>query len=95
MPDYEEQDYCDLDPTKLCDNCCRCIESNRDYEEFDIELTHRIEDIQDMLEADDMLLLNDDEIWDNDPGQSGGVSPIDIDPMLAAEWERRLKEEGL
>lgn len=21
-----ENDYCDLEPRKLCDNCCRCID---------------------------------------------------------------------
>ena len=29
-----ELDYCDLDPTKICDNCCKCIDSGKDYEDF-------------------------------------------------------------
>lgn len=27
----EENDYCDLDPNKICDNCCKCIESDKNY----------------------------------------------------------------
>ena len=27
----EANDYCDLDNTKICDNCCKCIESNVNY----------------------------------------------------------------
>ena len=37
-----ELDYCDLDPTKICDNCCKCIDSGKDYEDFQIELTDSI-----------------------------------------------------
>ena len=33
-----ELDYCDLDPTKICDNCCKCIDSGKDYEDFQIDL---------------------------------------------------------
>lgn len=26
-----ECDICDLDPNKICDNCCQCIEVNSDF----------------------------------------------------------------
>lgn len=26
-----EDDYCDLDPNKICDNCCKCIETDKNY----------------------------------------------------------------
>ena len=26
-----EDDYCDLDRTKICDNCCKCIEIDKNY----------------------------------------------------------------
>ncbi len=27
-----EDDYCDLDPSKICDNCCKCLElDEREY----------------------------------------------------------------
>ena len=29
--DVLEDDYCDLDPTKICDNCCKCIDSDKNY----------------------------------------------------------------
>lgn len=27
----ECDDYCDLDPNKICDNCCKCIETDKNY----------------------------------------------------------------
>ena len=29
-----ECETCDLDPNKVCDNCGKCIEDNRDYAEI-------------------------------------------------------------
>lgn len=26
-----ECDICDLDPTKVCDNCMKCVNDNKDY----------------------------------------------------------------
>lgn len=26
-----EDDFCDLEPNKICDNCCKCIEENKNY----------------------------------------------------------------
>lgn len=26
-----EDDFCDLDPTKICDNCGKCIEPDKNY----------------------------------------------------------------
>ena len=35
--DGEDDDHCDLDPSKICDNCFRCLDSNLpDYEEIKI-----------------------------------------------------------
>lgn len=27
----QEDDFCDLDPNKICDNCCKCIETDKNY----------------------------------------------------------------
>lgn len=32
-----ECNMCDLDPEKICDNCGKCIEVDRDYAEIEIE----------------------------------------------------------
>ncbi len=32
-----ECDFCDLNPLKVCDNCGKCIETNKDYEEIKID----------------------------------------------------------
>ncbi|WP_434512479.1 hypothetical protein [Desulfitobacterium sp. AusDCA] len=30
-------DRCELDPTKICDNCCKCIDSTADYRGIEID----------------------------------------------------------
>lgn len=36
--DCGECDRCDLDPEKICDNCCRCLEeTTTDYAEIKID----------------------------------------------------------
>lgn len=98
MP-HNDMDYCDLDPTKICDNCCKCIDTGRDYEEFQLEeLTHRISEIdelnadvyeEDEVEVDfDLYGVEDEEGYSVDPSN---VPPMDIDPELLLEWERKLK----
>lgn len=32
-----ECDYCDLNPIKLCDNCGKCLEADKDYREIKID----------------------------------------------------------
>lgn len=73
-----DNDYCDLDPTKICDNCCKCIEKkDADYRgvkaEFD-ESTMRVY----YAEEEDALLAD--------------LPPMDIDPALVAEWEQKLRD---
>lgn len=31
IDDSTEDDFCDLDPNKICDNCCKCIETDKNY----------------------------------------------------------------
>lgn len=83
----DDMDYCDLDPTKRCDNCCRCIDSGKDYDEYNIELTDNVEELDDMT-----FVSMQDELFDEDIGQSGAIAPLWIDPKLKAEWERKLRE---
>lgn len=32
-----ECDMCDLDSSKICDNCCKCIDTHSDYKTIDID----------------------------------------------------------
>jgi len=32
-----ECNYCDLDPNKICDNCCKCISDDMDYKAIKID----------------------------------------------------------
>ncbi len=36
-PENNEDLYCELDPTKICDNCFRCLESEADYATVEID----------------------------------------------------------
>ncbi len=76
-----DNDYCDLDPKKICDNCCKCIEKkDADYRgvkaEFD-ESTMRVY----YAEEEDAMLAD--------------LPPMDIDPDLVEEWEKKLREAEL
>ena len=35
--DCGECDRCDLDPTKVCDNCMKCVMGDQDYRAIEIE----------------------------------------------------------
>jgi len=48
-----ECDICDLDSNKLCDNCCKCIDSDTDYKTIDID--EIIEDNESSISEADKL----------------------------------------
>ena len=77
--DIPENDYCDLDPTKICDNCCKCIEDPRDD----------FRSVAVKYDADSMGIMyseSDEETPDI------FVPEITISPELLNEWEARLRE---
>lgn len=47
-----ECDKCDLDPNKICDNCCTCIEKAADYNSVEIDEIIEDEDIE--LDIEDL-----------------------------------------
>ena len=87
MAERNEMDYCDLDPTKLCDNCCRCIESGNEYEEFQIELTDTVSTLDELAELPFDFDFGDEE-GDEYSFDPTNVAPLEIDPVLMAEWEK-------
>lgn len=71
-----EDDFCDLEPGKICDNCCRCIDDpEAEYKavlaDFDI--------LADEYVLDEVGVLNEP------------LERPDIDPALLAEWEEKLR----
>lgn len=90
MAERNEMDYCDLDPTKLCDNCCRCIESGNEYEEFQIELTDTVSTLDELAELPFDFDFGDEE-EDEYSFDPTNVAPLEIDPVLMAEWEKKLR----
>lgn len=76
-----DNDICDLDPNKICDNCCKCIDMMSEGEDADYSVV--------MASFD---LLSEDFVLD----ESGEENEIDIfhdeiDPELFAQWEAKLQ----
>ena len=72
-----ENDYCDLEPGKICDNCCRCIDEPR--KEYNTVLA-------------DFELLEEDYVLDDVNVLNEPLERPDIDPALLAEWEEKLRK---
>ena len=71
-----ENDYCDLEPGKLCDNCCRCIDEPG--REFNTVLA-------------EFELLSEDYVLDDINVLNEPLERPNIDPALLAEWEEKLR----
>ena len=71
-----ENDFCDLEPGKICDNCCRCIDTTEP--DFDRVLN-------------EMELLAEDYVPDEVSVLNKPLWKPDIDPALLAEWEEKLR----
>ena len=54
--EYDGLDYCDLTPGKICDNCCQCLELDRDYNKIEARLvrTDRIDDLSGLYGSAEM-----------------------------------------
>ena len=72
-----ENDYCDLEPGKICDNCCRCIDEPG--KEYNTVLA-------------DLELLEEDYVLDDVNVLNEPLERPDIDPALLAEWEEKLRK---
>lgn len=81
--DLVENDLCDLDPGKICDNCCKCLEKN-DADYMDISAS---------LDLESMRVYYADADEPDDFAED--LPPLDIDPKLLAEWEEKLRQMEL
>lgn len=70
--DCGECNICDLDPNKICDNCCKCIDKEADFKSIEIdeivEDESMVRDLEDDLEdwkyEDDYIVDYTDENGD-------------------------------
>ena len=80
-----DSDFCDLEPGKICDNCCRCLDMDRDYNEVEVSLlrTDAVVSIGDWEDEGDEYGFGS---WE-DPAEPehDEIEPIQIDPALMAE----------
>ncbi len=102
-----DDDYCTLNPTKICDNCCRCLAPEEAYRVIHADM--RIEDmpaqeVEPFMEEESLeelpeeymqmtdIPLDEDE-YDEDEFEFGkNLPPLEIDPALLAEWEAKLAD---
>ena len=60
-----ECNLCDLDKSKICDNCCKCIDKDVDYYRIDIDDIIMEEEWDEEKErVEDEEWLKDDKEWD-------------------------------
>jgi len=83
--DYES-DYCDLNPTKICDNCCRCLD--KDVMEAGISAIHG--DSQEI----EISLMRTDSIRES--GMDDALTEKDFSADLSSEfYDDTLQDDPL
>lgn len=70
--DCRECDICDLDPNKICDNCCVCIDNGADFKS--VEIDEIIEDENEVLDQEDLQSWKYDEDYIVDYTEETGKS---------------------
>lgn len=97
--DCGECNRCDIDPNKICDNCGKCLQRGSDefnsiiyrYPAEDESENERECECDHHENGEELNSADFDEFLD-EPIELDVPDPIQIDPELAAEWERRLAE---
>ncbi|MCE5234898.1 MAG: hypothetical protein ABFC62_05385 [Clostridiaceae bacterium] len=96
MKKRDENDICDLDPSKICDNCCKCLEQPEELTDVN---GYRViaadfcpeEEAESLSEPEQVpviaALFRDEEEEEEEIDELG---PLDIPPALMAEWEAKL-----
>ncbi len=96
MEDRLENDICDLDPNKICDNCCKCLEEPGELTD---ENGYRVIVAEFSTEdAEENALEREQEsaiaaLFQGDGGDEDEfdeLDPLNIPPELMAEWEAKL-----
>ncbi|MHB1391819.1 MAG: hypothetical protein ACYCYE_01860 [Clostridia bacterium] len=79
--DCGECDICDLNPDKICDNCCVCIEKGADFNSIEIDEIIEGDDIAEELDDLGVLKYEDDYIVDYsavEPAEESGPASRNI-----------------
>lgn len=101
-----DDDYCSLDPTKICDNCCKCLEPHEAYRVIhadmrldqmprEADLSELEEELPEAYMHMTEIPLDESVTEEEDEFEFGkNIPPLDIDPALLAEWEAKLADIG-
>lgn len=83
--DALENDLCDLDASKICDNCCKClVKDDADYCVMSAT-----------FDPESMRIYYADEEDEEFDCEQSDLPPLEIDPALLLEWEEKLRLEEL
>lgn len=85
--DCGECDRCDLDPSKLCDNCCKCLMDDHDDEFRSVIVKQDDQPAAKRGRVPSAAELNEEQ-------QDDSFAPLEVDPKLAEYWEKILIEHG-
>ena len=93
MQKHEENDICDLDPNKVCDNCCKCLDRTQEFADENgyrvivAEFNPEEESASEREQASAIAALFREAEEDGDYEE---LDSLDIPPELMAEWEAKL-----
>lgn len=90
LDDFDGDDICDLDPSKICDSCEKCLGLDvSDYRQVRLDgLIDELSEVEEYLLQDDTFNdLSDDDIID-----SFEVDYIEDIPELKKEFDKKINE---
>lgn len=94
MKNFEEDDFCDLDPEKICDSCEKCLGlTNSDYRIVRVDGLMENEnyvDIDEYLSEDEIHDL--DSEYDEAENDAFDVDYIEDIPELKEEYEKKINK---
>lgn len=88
--DFDGDDICDLDPSKMCDSCEKCLGLDiSDYREIRLDgLINELSEVEEYILQDDTLSKSSDD----DVVDSFEVQYIEDIPELKEEYDKKVNE---
>lgn len=85
-----ECEKCDLDSNKICDNCGKCLDKMQNDSEFrSINVVAETENEKSEVDQYEESAIR---AFLDEPLDLFDVEPLNVDPLLAEEWEKILAD---
>lgn len=90
----DSDDSCDLDSSKICDNCCKCVD---DYQEKDyrvVRIDGIVKDENPQIDWDEYILEDETLQSDSDASEDAmsDVEYIEDIPSLREEYDEKINK---